>query len=316
MDKISVVIPVYNVEQYTRKCLDSVINQTHTNLEILLVDDGSTDNSGEICDEYARNDKRVQVFHQSNQGVSAARNVGLKNAAGLYIGFVDSDDWIEPNMYELLYDEIIKTNASISVCNYFKDTANNSIAFTNQERIPQRILSAKEMLLFSFRTFYYAGFEWSVCNKLFSRPLILNAELCFDTNLKYGEDAAFFIKYILTTKNSSGVFIDNPLYHYYQRAESAMHTKHIKNMIEWLKCDKQIIKLIDSYGYEDICVWVKRDYCYKASLIAEEAIKGGNQKLTTLMQDEMKLYLGEYIETNKEYSERINRICALLNAEL
>ena len=97
--KISVIVPVYKVEPYLRKCLDSIINQTYRNLQIILVDDGSPDNCGAICDEYASKDSRIEVIHEENGGVSAARNAGLKLAAGDYIGWVDSDDWIEPDMY-------------------------------------------------------------------------------------------------------------------------------------------------------------------------------------------------------------------------
>ena len=98
--KISVIVPVYKVEPYLRKCLDSIVNQTYRNLQIILVDDGSPDNCGKICDEYAARDRRIEVIHQENGGISAARNAGLNLADGDYIGWVDSDDWIEPEMYE------------------------------------------------------------------------------------------------------------------------------------------------------------------------------------------------------------------------
>ena len=104
MAKISVIVPVYNVESYLRKCLDSVINQTYSDLEILLINDGSFDNCGEICDEYAGKDARIKVFHKENGGLSSALNVGLKNVSGDYIGFVDSDDWIELDMYQKLHN--------------------------------------------------------------------------------------------------------------------------------------------------------------------------------------------------------------------
>ena len=106
-DSISIIVPVYNVEKYLEKCIDSILNQSYQNLEIILIDDGSTDNSGSICDEYKKKDQRVQVIHQKNQGQSSARNAGLNIAKGSYIGFVDSDDWIEQNMYEKLYKNII-----------------------------------------------------------------------------------------------------------------------------------------------------------------------------------------------------------------
>lgn len=109
---ISVIVPVYNVEKYLNQCLDSIIAQTWRNLDIILVDDGSTDNSGAICDEYARTDTRIKVIHKENGGLSAARNTGLDIARGEFIGFVDSDDWIEPNMFEDLYAGFFKSDVS------------------------------------------------------------------------------------------------------------------------------------------------------------------------------------------------------------
>ena len=112
--KISVVIPIYNVEKYIERCIDSVLNQTYMNLEIILVDDGSPDRCGEICDNYAQIDKRIRVIHKENGGLSSARNAGLRIATGDYISFVDSDDWIEPHMYETLLKNAINYKAQIS----------------------------------------------------------------------------------------------------------------------------------------------------------------------------------------------------------
>ena len=111
---ISVVIPVFNIEEYLERCVSSVCEQTYTNLEILLVDDGSTDNSGRICDSLAKKDKRIKVFHKSNGGSSSARNLGISKACGEFVGFVDSDDYISPNMYELLYQAIQTYEADIA----------------------------------------------------------------------------------------------------------------------------------------------------------------------------------------------------------
>ena len=114
--KISVIVPVYKVEPYLRKCLDSIVNQTYENLEIILVDDGSPDNCGAICDEYAARDKRITVIHKPHGGVSSARNAGLAAATGEWLGWVDSDDWIEPDMYEYLLHGARKYGADIAVC--------------------------------------------------------------------------------------------------------------------------------------------------------------------------------------------------------
>ncbi|MBE5873478.1 MAG: glycosyltransferase [Lachnospiraceae bacterium] len=120
--KISVIVPVYNVEKYLEQCVDSILCQTYDNLELILVDDGSKDGSGQICDCYAERDSRIRVIHQENKGISAARNVGLDVATGEYIAFVDSDDFIKPEMYEVMIGAIAENDADIVLCNYCKVT--------------------------------------------------------------------------------------------------------------------------------------------------------------------------------------------------
>ena len=122
---VSIIVPVYNVGAYLRKCLDSILNQTYRELEILVIDDGSTDRSGKICDEY-RKDRRVRVFHTENRGLSCARNLGLDEAKGEWIGFVDADDWIEPDMYELLIGKAVETGADIVECGWFREYSNRT----------------------------------------------------------------------------------------------------------------------------------------------------------------------------------------------
>lgn len=124
---ISIIVPIYNVELYLHRCIDSILNQTYENLEILLIDDGSKDGCGLICDQYAKNDSRIKVFHIDNQGLSAARNLGFKMSNGQYIGYVDSDDWIEPDMYEKLLGRIEETKADVSVCGFWYESEKGDV---------------------------------------------------------------------------------------------------------------------------------------------------------------------------------------------
>ena len=166
MELISVIVPVYNVENLITRCVKSIIGQTYPNLEIILVDDGSKDNSGSICDELALCDKRIKVIHKKNGGASAARNVGIDKAKGQYIGFVDSDDYIEPQMYESLLFGLKKYNTDISCTGIIKehlDGSNNiiircpsKITVFNSEEIIREILLAR-----------YVGS--SLCTKLYKR---------------------------------------------------------------------------------------------------------------------------------------------------
>jgi len=133
--KISVIVPVYNVEKYVSKCIESIINQTYRNLEIIIVNDGSTDRSGNICDYYAKKDDRIVLIHQENQGLSMARNNAIDIARGEYIGFVDSDDWIAPDMYHTMYGNAAEYYADISMCNFYyvrEDGVKSSYSVENE----------------------------------------------------------------------------------------------------------------------------------------------------------------------------------------
>ena len=314
MDKISVIIPVYNVESYIRKCLDSVINQTHNNLEILCIDDGSTDKSGIICDEYAKKDNRISVFHKTNGGVGSARNVGLINLSGDYVGFVDSDDWLEPDMYEVLYNVLVENGVTFSVVSYTMEYDDYCKPATARERIPERVLEKKEMLLYAIRGIQYAGFDFSCCNKLFDANTINLNRLFFCEDALVGEDAKFTTSVILT-ENCTGYFINKPMYHYYQRSGSAMNTELAINRLERMRALNDIANMVDKEGYSEITIWLKRDCCYLASLVAEEAIKNLDSELLTKMQENISGYLNEYIKANEEYPDRIERIRYLLQED-
>ena len=130
--RFSIIIPVYNVQEYLQSCIDSVLANDTSDCEIILVDDGSPDNCGVMCDQYASEDSRIKVFHKENGGQSSARNLGLDNMTGDYVGFVDSDDWIEPNMYERLYELMCISGAQISVCGLQCDYLNSQVVYTNK----------------------------------------------------------------------------------------------------------------------------------------------------------------------------------------
>ena len=142
---ISVIVPVYKVEKYLRQCIESIQRQTYSDLEIILVDDGSPDGCPAICDEYARNDKRIKVLHQENGGLSVARNVGLDIAKGEYIAFVDSDDYIKENMYEMLYNKIVMEDADLIICSYDKVDENNN-KIDNYSPLQDEVLESYEAL--------------------------------------------------------------------------------------------------------------------------------------------------------------------------
>ena len=144
-DLISIVVPIYNTEKYLKRCIESILNQTYQNLEVILVNDGSLDKSGQICNEYAKRDKRIKVIHKENTGSAESRNIGIKYATGKLIGFVDSDDYIDKNMYEMLYKDLKKHDAEIAICNIQMVNEKFSKLKENKEE-PIRILDKKEAL--------------------------------------------------------------------------------------------------------------------------------------------------------------------------
>jgi glycosyltransferase involved in cell wall biosynthesis len=169
---ISVIVPVYNVEKYLKRCIDSIINQTYKNLEIILIDDGSSDSSGEICDEYAILDLRIHVIHQKNKGLSAARNAGIELATGEWIAFLDSDDWIDSEMYEILLDNGIKNNADISTCQSRNVNAKGELLSSKTPNMIENQITemSADDIISGLYTLTKVRFE--VWNKLWKRSLI------------------------------------------------------------------------------------------------------------------------------------------------
>jgi len=213
---ISVVVPMYKVEAYLERCIQSLVDQTYTDLEILLVDDGSPDRCGEICDEWAKKDARIRVIHKKNGGLSDARNAGLVQATGEYIGFVDSDDRIEPRMYELLYKAMQETGAQIAECTYenFSDTSEPK-PYEGEDPVC-RIFSAEQAI---FELLGDGALRQTVWNKLYRAELV--KDKLFPVG-KINEDE--FWTYRVFGEAQRIVRIDAALYHYYQRDDSIIHT--------------------------------------------------------------------------------------------
>ena len=217
---ISIVVPVYNVKQFLTKCLNSIISQTYSNLEIIVVDDGSTDGSATICDDYAKKDKRTSVIHKENGGLASARNAGIDVAKGTYIGFVDSDDYIEPYMYEKLLQAILKYSCNIAVCgiNYvFDDGEVIAKANTEPEQFFEFPWAIEEMNTFRL-------FDMGAWSKLYKRELF--ADIRFPVG-KLSED--FFIMYRLFDLAQGVAYVPDACYNYFQRANSITKSKKINH---------------------------------------------------------------------------------------
>ena len=221
MKLVSVIIPIYNVEKYLRKCLDTIVNQTFVNIEIILVNDGSIDGSKNICEEYKIKDNRIKLINKNNGGLSDARNVGISNAKGDYLIFIDSDDFVELDMIEILYKSVVENNADIAVCGfdyymndlfYKKINQKNKIQIFNREQSILRMLDINDV------------FGWTAWNKIYKKDLFFNLKY---PKGKLYEDMATTYKLILNS--SKVIFLPEIKYHYRIRANSIMTKKSLDN---------------------------------------------------------------------------------------
>ncbi len=218
MKMISIIVPVWKVEKYLCQCVDSLLAQTYRGTEIILVDDGSPDRCGAICDSYAEQDRRIRVIHQENAGVAAARNAGLSIAKGEYVGFVDPDDWIAPGMYGRLLECIEKYNADIAVCGYsYCNEAGEEDETRPYTCRPEEILDRKEAM--RRMADIPPSLRHVVWNKLFHRNVIANIR--FPEDFRSSEDVLFLTECLLKAGNVACVH--DPLYFNRVRQDSATH---------------------------------------------------------------------------------------------
>lgn len=241
---VSVIVPVYNAEQYLKKCVNSIINQTYHNLEILLINDGSTDQSKSICEKYQRQDSRIKVISIENQGVSSARNLGIENASGYYITFADADDWLEIEEIYTMIENMICYEVDLSICNHYWNYENGRV-FVNQSHsyLMNTIQFFKDVLDKNL----FHGFLW---NKLFKMEIIKKNKIKFDTEISVFEDLKFvcdYAKYI-----SSAYYDGRPFYHYLQRNSSALHLNKGKNYFSSITVCEYLIELYDGICKENV----------------------------------------------------------------
>lgn len=237
---ISVIVPVFNVEPYLETCLDSILAQTYHDLEILVVDDGSTDGCGEICDHYARLDRRIFVFHTENRGLSAARNLGLDHLHGQYISFVDSDDWIEPDMYERLLRMAEQTDADLITCRFYKEFKNGR---TESSGPPEPFSVEGNDILHTYL------FGQEICqdswNNLFQADLF--------QSLRYPVGRSFedyCIKPLLLQKAKKMVYTPDCLLHYRNRRNSLSNVHSLKSNADYWAAFRERFALLSPISEE------------------------------------------------------------------
>ncbi len=242
--KISIIAPVYNVEDYLKRFIDSIISQTYTKWELILIDDGSQDKSGIICDEYESIDNRIIVFHQPNKGVSSARNLGLDNASGELVSFVDTDDWLENDMYELLVNSIIENDSDLAVCAVYNvdENKNSKVKANSWDDAPQ-VMSQDEVYSVIFAR------SSTLWNKLFKKDIVSKCR--FDEKLTYGEDMIFLldtIQYI----NKASVIKDAKYYYVTNRKGNVVSSNLDRRSKEFIKNTVTVYKRLKPIGHANV----------------------------------------------------------------
>ncbi len=227
--KISVIMPVYNVENYIRKCLDSLLAQSFKQWELIAVDDGSPDKSGEICDEYAKNDSRITVIHKENGGAPSARNTAIERARGEYLYFMDSDDWAEPEMLEDMYNKAKQTDAQLVVAGYYIDTYYSDTQFYSQSQsLPSRDFKSRS----EFREYAYKMFDknllYTPWNKLYQRKYIIDNNIRFKNT--FWDDFPFNLDVVRDVERVA--LMENRYYHFMRARSDSETAKHRSDMYE------------------------------------------------------------------------------------
>ena len=238
MARISVIVPVYKVEEYLDKCVQSIVDQTYTNLEIILVDDGSPDRCGEMCDEWAKKDARIRVVHKENGGLSDARNAGMAVATGEYIGFVDSDDWIEPQMYQCLYEAMVATDSDVASCGALRVWADGrpaqKLVSVNRDCVLEREEAMEALITLN-------GLVQTVWDKLYRKDVA--EKVLFPVGLIH-EDEFWTWQVIAAARRV--VTLKEFYYNYLQRSDSIMGARYLTKGLLAVQAKKERQEYIEN----------------------------------------------------------------------
>lgn len=312
---VSVIVPVYNVEQYLKKCLDSIICQTFKDLEIILVDDGSTDSSGAICDNYQKVDSRIKVVHKKNGGLADARNVGFSISTGDYISFIDSDDWVDKYFIETLYTCCIDNNAQMAVCRIYDRYSEDEVleeyepfteCWTGKEAVINRITQEKKYCIVT-----------SALNKLYKRELIQGYSFPVS---RYYEDIVYTTRALLDSDRV--VYTNCALYNYRRNRPGSIMTEGLNPRVvtDELPLMSERNRIIREEGLTDIADLVDRNYCIRAIEINRQIINSkdisNKEKLVEICQQH---YRDVYHRCSKKYfhgADKVKIIMYQLNPKL
>lgn len=317
--KVSIIVPVYNTAKYLERSISSIINQTYQNLEIICVDDGSTDGSEKILDRLAEEDARIKVIHKQNEGVTAARNTALHMAVGDYIGFVDSDDYIDKEMYELLVKSLVENSVDIVTCKYYFDYNGVIKTAINKRDVSPKPMSIAEFLPYIYERDVFSGVGSYLWTRLFRRNVILNDDgtLNVEFRAEYGgtDDIVFVAE--ANMRSSKIVYLDKPLYYYFQRENSIVHDGRTQlATLHWVKSYEKILEIYDEHHVsEEVIRLIRRMYVYRCGKTLELAINANEKEKIGLLRENISKHLLSYFSSNLEHLDRIKWIVDLMLME-
>lgn len=318
-DLISIIIPVYNTEKYIGRCIESVLRQTYRNIEVVIVNDGSSDKSEEIIRFYSQNDHRIVFINKKREGVTAARNAALDVVKGQYIGFVDSDDYIQPNMYEKLLKSIKESKAEIATCGYNFAYDSYVVPATNKRKIPKDIFLSRDFLYYIYMRDEYKGVAGYIWTRLYDRNLIFDdkGKINYFKKEYDGADDIIFNAEV-SLRSSHTVYISDYLYNYYQRDGSIVRdiSNQLKKMY-WIKAYEDLISIFNVNKVEKKVVnAVIRLYVYRCGVLAEFALKDVEKYAVQIerLYKGILQYVDIYIETNMTFPDRIEWINRIVNS--
>ena len=300
---VSVIVPVYKAERYLNQCVQSIVDQTYQNLEIILVDDGSTDNCPAMCDAWAAKDSRVQVIHKANGGVSSARNMALDCATGDYVTFVDADDWVEPNAVEILLEQAVSTGSDIVVGNYYFDYVDKS---DSQPLDAEKQVWKQDEIV---RAYVLDHIRPEVHNKLYAGASM--GDLRFDPSIGYGEDLLF--NYYAFSKAHVVAQTDVCCYHYLQSSGNSSTTAYMtKNRAESYRVTAEIVADLRKTPLASLAVWrhVRTVYAL-LSRVCNAQGKAYFEPYFTIYRSEILAHRAEVFKSS-QYSAKQKAATALL----
>jgi len=302
MVKVSIIVPIYNAAPTLQRCVDSLRHQSLQSIEIIFINDGSTDGSADLCDELAKQDNRIRVIHKENGGVSSARNAGIAYATGEFLGFVDADDWVDQHMFSRLVRIMDEDHTEMAVCGYQAVTAFSKGVCT--DRATTEILNQLTALQ---RTFGNEGFKGFLCNKLFVRELIQKNQLNLDETLAYCEDLQFVYRYL---KLCSTIGFDaSKLYYYYIHGGNVVEQKLDQKQLAALTMFQS---LLAEEKDESILLAIRRGYVSLAISFLIKFVREHNQDKSVwrTLREIVCRYQGDFLKA-KEIAKRL-KVYAIL----